>query len=82
MPMNRAIVDLISKEIYKRFPEFRGSRPKVRKQRSSQNKATNQDTYLLTFQTKASLPGAESLSRWVRVTAKADGKIIKISTSR
>lgn len=80
--MKQDIIRSISQEVYRRFPEFAGRRPKVQEQRAPGQTGTASQTYLLTFQTKASLPGKKSLSRWVRVVVNGDGKIIKITTSR
>jgi hypothetical protein len=79
--MKSSAISSVRKQVYRRFPEFSGVRPKVQVQRTSS--AKNDDkTYLLTFKTKASLPGKKSMSRWVRIVANENGKILKISTSR
>ncbi len=69
----------ISKQIYRRFPEFKGVKPKVR---SQQTATANHPTYLLTYATKAKIAEDRFLERWVRVVVDESGKIIKISTSR
>ena len=75
--MKRDLINAISQEVYRRFPDLAGVRPKVKLQRSSPPQS-----FLLTFQSRASLPGGKSLPRLVRVVANEQGKILKISTSR
>ena len=78
--MKRNIVQKISKEIYRRFPEFSGVSPKIKEQQAS--KSSGSPTYLLTFNTKVSLPDKKTMTRWVRVVADDTGKILKTTTSR
>jgi len=78
--MKRDIVQKISREIYRRFPEFSGVSPKVKAQNTS--KPSAHPTYLLTFNTKVRLPDKKTMSRWVRVVADDTGKILKTTTSR
>jgi hypothetical protein len=81
--MDSKLVDSISKQIYKRFPEVDGKKPKVRRQTSnSGNKSKSTGTYLLTFQGKAKVQGGKTINRYIRVVADDEGKIIKVSTSR
>ena len=77
--MKTETVQDISKQVYRRFPEFKGVKPKVRSQQTS--KASSQ-TYLLTYATRAKLDEERFLERWVRVVVDESGKIIKISTSK
>ncbi len=81
--MDKEQIQSISNVIYRRFPEFAGTRPTVKPQKmASVIPGDSTGTYLLTFQKKASLPGNKTLSRWVRVVANEQGKILKITTSR
>jgi len=81
--MDSKLVDSISKQIYKRFPEVEGKKPKVRRQAlNSGNKSKSTGTYLLTFQGKAKVQGGKTINRYIRVVADDEGKIIKVSTSR
>jgi hypothetical protein len=77
--MKTETVQVISKKIYRRFPEFKGVKPKVR---SQQNSKTDTQTYLLTFATRAKVSEEHFLERWVRVVVDESGKIIKVSTSK
>lgn len=78
--MKRDIVQKISREVYRRFPEFSGVSPKVKEQHTS--KASASPTYLLTFNTRVNLPDKKTMTRWVRVVVDDTGKILKTTTSR
>jgi len=78
----------ITKRIQHQFPEVAGCKPNVRVQHPPQAKNTsmveeiNNPLYLVTFRGTAASPDGKSIPRLVRVTVNADGKILKISTSR
>jgi hypothetical protein len=72
--MDREVMKKICEQIYKRFPDVNGSKPKVR--------AYEQDQSLLIFQGKGTTADGRSISRTVRVVVNPDGKIKKVSTSR
>lgn len=81
--MNNKVVKTISDRVYKRFPEVSGASPKVKTHNGPQaKKAFSSPTYLLTYQGKGKGPGGKSISHQIRVVANADGKILKMSTSR
>jgi hypothetical protein len=81
--MDSEIIETISRSIYQKFPEFSGSKPKIRLQSASQTSSSaKMSTYLLTYEKKVPIAGGKSLSRWVRVTASKEGKILKVTTSR
>lgn len=81
--MEEKVVQSISKEVYKRFPEVKGKKPKVRLQRQTQKGQTQKlSMYLLTYNMAVRTSTNKSLPRLVRVVADEQGKIIKISTSR
>ena len=73
-------------EIYKRYPEFAGCKPKVRLQNSVQGQKPNdRPKYLLTLQGTAiakSSTGKKKMSRYLRVVVDYKGKILKVTTSR
>lgn len=79
--MNRNTIQTISKEVYRRFPDFKGIKPKVQAQKSPTG-ASGGKTYLLTFHQNTHLAAEKVLPRWVRVVADEGGKILKLSTSR
>lgn len=72
--MDRALLESICKQIYRRFPEVKGSQPKVRPYEASHS--------LLIFQGKGVAADGKSISHVVRVVVNQDGKIKKVTTSR
>ncbi len=85
--MEPKTIESISKEIYRRFPEVEGIKPKVRKQPVPKSKGgvsihPDQQNYLLTYNSTVKGPGGQTIPRWVRVVATPNGKIVKISTSK
>ena len=84
--MDTQVINKVSSSVYNRFPEFKGCRPTVSKQKKPQAKSTpTKATYLLTYKTKALVltsSGSKSLPRSVRVVATENGKILKMTTSR
>jgi hypothetical protein len=79
--MNNSAIQMVSKEVYRRFPDFSGVKPKVQAQKPPTG-AFTEKTYLLTFHQNARLGDEKVLPRWVRVVVDESGKILKISTSR
>jgi hypothetical protein len=75
-------LDSICRQIYKRFPEVSGSRPKVQAQKSSSSSADASTQYLLIFQGSRSTADGKSINRIVRVVASEQGRILKVTTSR
>lgn len=81
--MDPKVHDSIVNQIYRRFPEFRGVRPKVRMQSPAGTQLLNEGTtYLYTFQKNVTTQGNQALNRWIRVVVSQNGKILKVSTSR
>jgi hypothetical protein len=81
--MDAKHIKSISSQIYRRFPEVSGSKPKVVQRSAAQAKsASASPTYVLTFRGAGRTPDGKSIPRVVRVTASASGKIIKVTTSR
>ncbi len=72
--MNQQILANLCSQIYRRFPEVAGSRPKVQSRPGEQ--------VLLVFHGKAQTGDGHTMPRTVRVVASLEGKIIKVSTSR
>jgi hypothetical protein len=73
--MDTQIVQKISAQIYKKFPEVAGSHPKVQAQGS-------ESSYLLIFKGSGTTADGKRIERTVRVVASDRGKIIKVTTSR
>jgi hypothetical protein len=75
--LTKSQVDAICKRVYSRYPELRGTRPKVKPKR-----AGNQERFLLRFETVVSAADGASLPIIVRATADTNGRILKLSSSR
>ena len=75
--LSKSQVDAICKEVYKRFPELRGTRPQVKAQG-----ANGSDRYLLLFKSRVTLDDGASLPVAVRAVADSNGRIVKLSSSR
>ena len=83
--MDSKTIQIISNQVYKRFPEVSGKKPRVQPQKTNgagPKKTTAPPTYLLVFRGSGQGPGGKVIPRYVRVVANQKGKIIKITTSR
>jgi hypothetical protein len=76
--MDSKTVNSVCSQIYRRFPEVNGVRPKVQSQASPQAGST----YLLIFKGTATTADGKTLPRIVRATVDEQGKILKVTTSR
>ena len=77
----------ITQRVQKQFPEMAESKPNVKVQHPPQakNPSAAQEpapVYLITYQATVTSPDGKSIPRLVRVMVNADGKILKITTSR
>jgi hypothetical protein len=75
--LTRQETEAICERVYRRFPEMKGVRPSIKRQQ-----AQGQDRYLLRFETAVFLDGGARLPTTVRVVTNADGKILKMTSSR
>lgn len=81
--MDPKLIKSIAAQIYRRFPEVAGCTPKVHLQHGAQAKSgPSVPTYLLSFRGSVRAPDGKSIPRLVRVTASAQGRILKVTTSR
>ncbi len=81
--MHPEIVEDISAKIYRKFPEVKGVKPKVRKQPVPKGSPKPKEpVYLLTYNSQGRGPGGKKIPRWVRVAATPRGKIKKTTTSK
>jgi hypothetical protein len=71
--MDQKTLDSICKQVYQKFPEAKGVKPKV--------KAYSETQSLLLFQTTSTTADGKSLPRTIRVVVDQTGKISKMSTS-
>jgi hypothetical protein len=81
MSLSSRQIDSIARQVYCRFPDLKGARPAVQPQAGA--KIAGADArFLLTFKANGQSPGGQAIQRIVRVVADAQGKVLKISTSR
>lgn len=73
--MEANILDKVCEQVYRKFPDMAGSKPKVQAQPDTSN-------YLITFKGSATTADGKKIQRVVRVVATDKGKILKFSTSR
>ncbi len=77
------VIKSVTNQIHKKYPEFAGVAPKIRRQPLPKGtEAANQTLYLFTFNASAHAANNVTIPRSVRVTVNDKGKIIKITTSR
>jgi hypothetical protein len=80
--MNQTLYKKVVDQIYRRYPEFKGAKPRVRIQKPGDSNSQMKENYLFTFQKTVTLGENKSLARWVRVVVNSQGKVLKVSTSR
>ena len=84
--MDPKVVQTISQEIYHRFPDLRGRRPRIQVVKSGQTRSaelasTNGASYLLVYSGRVVTSTGKQMPYTVRVVVNDQGKILKISTS-
>lgn len=72
--MDSKLIDVINKQVYRKFPEVNGVKPVASSRPGEQ--------VLLVYKGSALTPDGRSMPRAVRVVADAQGKIIKMTTSK
>ena len=77
MALSSSALHSITEHVCRRFPEVKGSRPKV----SAQEKS-GEEQYLLVFSSTASTADGHAIHRKVRVVADRHGKILKMTTTK
>ncbi|MBN1317474.1 MAG: hypothetical protein JXA42_18475 [Anaerolineales bacterium] len=75
--LDRNQIDVINRKVYARYPVVDGVRPQVKKQGTRSG-----DRFLLVYKGRVRMDDGASMDAIVRVTADADGKILKSTTSR
>jgi hypothetical protein len=81
--MNEKLIENICRDVYRRFPELRGKRPRVQPFCLERNSLPNASPkFLLTFHGHATTATNKTLPYLVRVVVSAQGKILKTSMSR
>jgi len=80
--MNQKLIQDISQEVYNRFPEVRGKKPKVRSIKFPKTRSiTRSPVYLLIFQNQSVTSTKRTLPYYVRVVINEQGRILKITMS-
>lgn len=80
--MNQKLIQHISQEVYRRFPEVRGKKPKVRSLDLPKSRSISRSPIsLLTFQGQAVTSTGKAMPYYVRVVVNEQGRILKITMS-
>ncbi len=72
--MDNGLMEKVCHQVYKKFPEFKGTRPKTT--------TYSADSWLLIFEKPAKTANGKTLHQTVRVVADKNGTIKKMTTSR
>jgi hypothetical protein len=75
--LSKSQVDAICRQVYRRFPELRGARPRVRTEGRN-----GRERYVLSFKGTVRASDGASLPVSVRAVADANGRVIKMTSSR
>jgi len=75
--MDAKAISGICEQVYRKYPEVKGSRPKL--QPLSKGSVSQ---HVLIFTGKSSTETGRTLSHTVRVVVNAEGKILKMSSSK
>lgn len=71
--MDAQILNKVCRQIYNRFPQVEGQKPKIKPQ--------TEEIYLLIFESRATTADGKSLRQTVRAMVTKNGKILKTSLS-
>ena len=74
--LSKKQVEAICRRVYKRYPDLRGVRPRVKAERA------RDDRFQLLFKTTVALPDGPSLPITVRAVADEKGRVLKMTSSR
>ncbi len=75
--MDSDILLKVCSQVYAKFPEVKGVKPKIQKQTSAGG-----NNHLVIFTGSAIAANGKEISRVVRVVVSESGKIIKMTTSK
>jgi hypothetical protein len=73
--MDAKAVKRVTSQVSRQFPELKGARPGVKRRRGGEQ-------FELTYKAAVKLPGGRKMTRVVRVVATADGRVVRMSTSK
>lgn len=74
--MKRHIVESVTSQILKKYPELKGVKPRVHEN------PIRQDTFTFTFKTDLKTDNGKKISRRIKVEADSSGNILKIVESK
>lgn len=80
--MNAHLLHWINRRIYRRFPTFAGTRPRVRRQPRPPGRHLTLPTYLLIYRTTVRTVNGHRLHLSLRVVVNGLGRILRVTTSR
>ncbi|MBL8093539.1 MAG: hypothetical protein JNL73_05180 [Anaerolineales bacterium] len=80
MALSNSQIDTIAKQVYRQFPEVKGTAPAIASMTAKTPGVA--EKFVLTFKGKGVGPGGRSIPRIVRVVADLKGAVLKMSTSR
>ena len=80
--MQPASIQTVCQQVYARFPNLRGIRPKVERQQPAGNTDPSASRYLLIFKTQSVTANGKTMFFAVRVVADAQGSILKLTTPK
>ncbi|MRR32985.1 hypothetical protein EG834_22230, partial [bacterium] len=70
--MDAKTISAVCKQVYAKFPEVNGAKPKVKPQ--------TEDTFLMVFEGTGTAANGAAIRRTVRAVVNASGKITKLTT--
>ena len=83
MALSSSQLETITKQVYQKFPELKGSSPVIQSRPAPGAKSPGaEEHYLVTFKGSGQTAGRKTIFRVVRVTTDARGQVVNISTSR
>lgn len=81
--MDQKIIDRVNQEIYKKFPELDGAKPRIAKTSTPKSKSDRDSLrYTLTYRRSIKISQTKTIPLVVRVVCSEDGKIQKLSSSK
>ncbi len=75
--MDQALLQKVNRQVYRKFPEFRGVKPKVQ---ASRRAGEGQDAVLI-YRRRVTTEDGQRLTRVLRVVVR-NGRILRMLTSR
>ncbi len=75
--LSKSQVDAICRQVYQRFPELRGARPRVKTEGRN-----GRERYVLSFKGTVRTADGVSLPVNVRAVADENGRVVKMTSSR